>query len=61
VPLQVLVNGRAYLVNGAAISGQNGNGPIDELTVRKVNFTARVLDEQILHSEFNKQLLQTEQ
>jgi hypothetical protein len=56
VPLQVLVNGRAYLVNGAAISGQNGNGPIDELTVRKVNFTARVLDEQILHSEFNKQL-----
>jgi hypothetical protein len=56
VPLQVMVDGHRYLVTPTAISAQDGGAVADEAAARKVNFTARVLDEQILHSEFNQQL-----
>ena len=55
-PLQVQVNGSVYLVQGTAVTAQNGGLAPDAFTVRKANFTARILDEQILHSEFNRQL-----
>lgn len=54
--LKVSVDGKTYLVeNGAEARGQDG-GTVDALTSRKASLAARVLDEQILHSDANRQL-----
>ncbi|HEY3679378.1 MAG TPA: hypothetical protein VGL45_11740 [Bradyrhizobium sp.] len=55
-PLKVSVDGKTFLVeNGAAAKAQDG-GVVDALTSRKASLAARVLDEQILRSEPNRQL-----
>jgi hypothetical protein len=55
-PLKVLVAGASYLVSGTTVTGQTGSEPLDAATLDKARFTARVLDEQILHSDFNKRI-----
>ena len=55
VPLQVLVNDDVYLVQGSTVTAEKG-GTVDAITARKAMFAARVLDEQILKSDFNRQL-----
>lgn len=52
--LTVMVGDKTYLVNGVAVSARPAGEPVDADTARKANFTARVLDEQILHSDYNK-------
>jgi hypothetical protein len=55
-PLKVSVDGKTFLVvNGAEARSQDG-GAVDALTSRKASLAARILDEQILHSESNRQL-----
>ncbi len=55
-PLKVQVNAGTYIVNSTTVTGVTGSEPLDAVTIAKARFTARVLDEQILHSEFNKQI-----
>jgi hypothetical protein len=55
-PLKVAVNGAVYLVNGDAVTGAAGTEPPDAATEAKARFTARVVGEQILHSQYNKKL-----
>ncbi|MEI8277837.1 MAG: hypothetical protein WCG00_17780, partial [Hyphomicrobiales bacterium] len=51
--LTVMVGDKTYQVAGTAVSAKDG-GAADEDTVKKARFAARVLDEQILHSDYNK-------
>ncbi|HEY3796145.1 MAG TPA: hypothetical protein VGM09_30350 [Bradyrhizobium sp.] len=55
-PLKVSVDGKTYLVENGAEARVEGGGAVDALTSRKASLAARVLDEQILHSESNRQL-----
>jgi hypothetical protein len=55
-PLRVMVDDRTYVVTGTAVQGGMGNEPSDDTIVVKARFTARVLDEEILNSEDNKQV-----
>jgi hypothetical protein len=56
-PLKIAVDGNVYLVDGDAVSAEKDGAPLDAPTTKKAQFTARVLDQQILHSSFNKQIL----
>jgi hypothetical protein len=56
VPPQVNVGGTVYSVQGPSLTDQNGKQALDVFTIRKAAFTASILDKQILHSEFNRQL-----
>ncbi len=55
-PEKVVVGNATYVVTGASVAGATGTEPLDAATVNKARFTARVLDQQILHSDFNKQI-----
>src|ERR1700744_4496150 len=52
--LRVAVNGAIYNVTGSVVMDQSGKRIDDAIIGRKAALTAHVLDEQILHSEFNK-------
>jgi hypothetical protein len=52
--LTVSVDDRVYVVNGGAVKGKNGDEPLDDSIVEKARFSSRVLDEHILHSDYNK-------
>jgi hypothetical protein len=57
---QVIVGGEAYLVDGDAVSRQGDGQQPDDVMRQKAIFTARVLDELILNSEFAKELFSAE-
>jgi hypothetical protein len=59
-PVKVTVDGATYVVRGATVSGDTGNESLDAARIDKARFTARVLDQQILNSEFNKRLFSPE-
>jgi len=53
--LIVMVGDQTYVVKGSVVAGKTGREPLDNETIKNARFTARVLDEYILHSELNKQ------
>jgi hypothetical protein len=55
-PEKVMVGSAVYVVTGASVAGLTGSEPLDATTVNKARFTARVLNQQILNSEFNKRI-----
>ncbi len=54
--LKVAVDGDTYLVRKTAISREADDGAVDSNILAKARFTARVLDDQIVRSNFNKEL-----
>src|SRR5258708_3092590 len=54
--LQVRVSDTVFLVKDGVVSRLTGTDPIDDLTAQKAIFAARVLDQQILNSSFNREL-----
>jgi hypothetical protein len=55
-PSKVVVGGATYAVSDDKVIGQSGTEPLDAATVKKAQFTARVLNQQIVNSDFNKKL-----
>ena len=53
-PLAVSVDDHVYLVNNGAVAGKLGSEPVDGAITEKARFAARVLDEHILRSDYNK-------